>query len=66
MRSIDSLTVCRRANSKSRDLLDKAKNSLNSAAGGGKSSEKDEDYLDKGVDYAQETFGGGGKQNNER
>ena len=48
-----------------RDLINKAKKSVNSAAGGGKSSEKDEDYLDKGVDYAQQ-FTGSGNQNNER
>ncbi|KAI9791912.1 MAG: hypothetical protein M1833_001294 [Piccolia ochrophora] len=38
---------------------------LNSAAGGGKESEKKEDYLDKGVDYVQENFLGQGKQDNE-
>merc|ERR1712137_574744 len=31
---------------------------LNSAAGGGKESEKNEDYLDKGVDFVQEKFMG--------
>ncbi|OAL53230.1 hypothetical protein IQ07DRAFT_597560 [Pyrenochaeta sp. DS3sAY3a] len=38
---------------------------LNSAAGGGKESEKNEDYLDKGVDYVQEKFLGQGPQDNE-
>jgi len=38
---------------------------LNSAAGGGKESEKNEDYLDKGVDFVQEKFMGGGAQDNE-
>ncbi|KAH7391826.1 hypothetical protein BKA66DRAFT_488055 [Pyrenochaeta sp. MPI-SDFR-AT-0127] len=38
---------------------------LNSAAGGGKESEKNEDYLDKGVDYVQEKFLGQGAQDNE-
>jgi hypothetical protein len=38
---------------------------LNSAAGGGRESEKNEDYLDKGVDFVQEKFMGGGAQDNE-
>ncbi|CAO2648956.1 Nn.00g099050.m01.CDS01 [Neocucurbitaria sp. VM-36] len=38
---------------------------LNSAAGGGKESEKNEDYLDKGVDFVQEKFLGQGAQDNE-
>jgi len=38
---------------------------LNSAAGGGRESEKNEDYLDKGVDYVQEKFLGQGPQDNE-
>ncbi|CZT01743.1 related to DNA damage-responsive protein 48 [Rhynchosporium agropyri] len=38
---------------------------FNSAAGGGKESEKNEDYLDKGVDFVQEKFLGQGKQDNE-
>ncbi|KAF2499271.1 hypothetical protein BU16DRAFT_578873 [Lophium mytilinum] len=38
---------------------------LNSAAGGGKESEKNEDYLDKGVDFVQEKFLGAGDQSNE-
>lgn len=38
------------------DLLDKVKDTVNSAAGGGQSSEKDEDYLDEDVDYMQENF----------
>ncbi|KAK2628850.1 hypothetical protein QTJ16_001953 [Diplocarpon rosae] len=40
-------------------------NKLNSAAGGGKESEKNEDYLDKGVDFVQEKFLGQGAQDNE-
>ena len=38
---------------------------LNSAAGGGRESEKNEDYLDKGVDFVQEKFLGQGPQDNE-
>ncbi|EDU45389.1 hypothetical protein PtrSN002B_005855 [Pyrenophora tritici-repentis] len=38
---------------------------LNSAAGGGRESEKNEDYVDKGVDYVQEKFMGAGPQDNE-
>jgi hypothetical protein len=38
---------------------------LNAAGGGGKESEKNEDYLDKGVDYVQEKFLGQGAQDNE-
>ncbi|KAI9671557.1 MAG: hypothetical protein M1817_003609 [Caeruleum heppii] len=38
---------------------------LNSAAGGGKESEKNEDYLDKGVDMVQERVFGQGVQDNE-
>jgi hypothetical protein len=38
---------------------------FNSAAGGGKESEKNEDYLDKGVDFVQEKFMGQGAQTNE-
>ncbi|USP79879.1 hypothetical protein yc1106_07153 [Curvularia clavata] len=40
-------------------------NKLNEAAGGGKASEKNEDYLDKGVDFVQEKFLGQGPQDNE-
>merc|ERR1712093_390682 len=40
-------------------------NKLNAAAGGGPESEKNEDYLDKGVDFVQEKFMGQGPQNNE-
>jgi hypothetical protein len=40
-------------------------NKLNGAAGGGVESEKNEDYLDKGVDYVQEKFMGQGPQDNE-
>jgi len=38
---------------------------LNSALGGGKASEKKEDYLDKGVDLVQERVLGQGPQDNE-
>ncbi|OCK82460.1 hypothetical protein K432DRAFT_348996 [Lepidopterella palustris CBS 459.81] len=38
---------------------------LNSAAGGGRESEKNEDYLDKGIDFVQEKFLGQGPQDNE-
>ncbi|KAF2090838.1 hypothetical protein K490DRAFT_10066, partial [Saccharata proteae CBS 121410] len=38
---------------------------FNSAAGGGKQGEKNEDYLDKGVDFVQEKFLGQGPQDNE-
>jgi len=38
---------------------------LNAAAGGGKESEKNEDYLDKGVDFFQERVLGQGPQDNE-
>jgi len=38
---------------------------LNSAAGGGRESEKNEDYLDKGVDFVQQKFMGAGDQSNE-
>lgn len=38
---------------------------LNGMAGGGAQGEKNEDYLDKGVDFVQERFMGGGAQNNE-
>jgi len=38
---------------------------LNAAAGGGKESEKNEDMLDKGVDFVQEKFLGQGQQNDE-
>ncbi|KAB8336945.1 hypothetical protein FH972_021250 [Carpinus fangiana] len=38
---------------------------INGLAGGGKDSEKNEDYLDKGVDFVQEKFMGGGAQDNE-
>lgn len=40
-------------------------NKLNAAAGGGPESEKNEDMLDKGVDFVQEKFLGQGPQNNE-
>lgn len=38
---------------------------INDMAGGGKESEKNEDALDKGVDFAQEKFMGQGRQDNE-
>ncbi|KAL1631890.1 hypothetical protein SLS56_004252 [Neofusicoccum ribis] len=38
---------------------------LNGMAGGGKESEKNEDMLDKGVDFVQEKFLGAGDQSNE-
>jgi len=38
---------------------------LNSAAGGGRESEKNEDALDKGIDFVQEKFLGQGPQDNE-
>ncbi|KAK5076021.1 hypothetical protein LTR64_008535 [Lithohypha guttulata] len=38
---------------------------FNSAAGGGRESEKNEDMLDKGIDFVQEKFMGQGKQDNE-
>ncbi|GAP92981.1 hypothetical protein SAMD00023353_9900250 [Rosellinia necatrix] len=38
---------------------------LNSLAGGGKASEKNEDALDKGVDWVQEHVLGQGDQSNE-
>ncbi|KAK7750272.1 hypothetical protein SLS62_007789 [Diatrype stigma] len=38
---------------------------LNGLAGGGKESEKDEDALDKGVDWVQEHVLGQGDQSNE-
>ncbi|KAI8951227.1 hypothetical protein F4801DRAFT_305059 [Xylaria longipes] len=40
-------------------------NKLNSMAGGGKESEKNEDALDKGVDWVQEHVLGQGDQSNE-
>ncbi|MCJ1312633.1 hypothetical protein MMC25_006308 [Agyrium rufum] len=38
---------------------------INSAAGGGRESEKNEDYLDKGIDAVQQYGFGGGAQDNE-
>lgn len=38
---------------------------LNNAGGGGAQGEKDEDALDKGVDFVQEKFLGQGAQNDE-
>ncbi|GAB7343853.1 hypothetical protein MBLNU457_1821t1 [Dothideomycetes sp. NU457] len=40
-------------------------NKFNGMAGGGRESEKNEDYLDKGVDFVQEKFMGQGPQDNE-
>ncbi|KAJ9200645.1 hypothetical protein DTO021D3_2664 [Paecilomyces variotii] len=40
-------------------------NKINSAAGGGPESEKNEDYLDKGVDFVQEKVLNQGPQDNE-
>ncbi|KAF8079382.1 hypothetical protein FPV67DRAFT_1444516 [Lyophyllum atratum] len=36
---------------------------INSAMGGGQAGEKNEDYLDKAVDFAQERMGGGQQSN---
>ncbi|KAL1858423.1 hypothetical protein Plec18167_006943 [Paecilomyces lecythidis] len=47
------------------DLLSNLGNKINSAAGGGKESEKNEDYLDKGVDLVQEKVLHQGPQDNE-
>jgi hypothetical protein len=38
---------------------------FNTAAGGGRESEKNEDYLDKGIDMVQERILGQGPQDNE-
>ncbi|KAJ2892125.1 hypothetical protein MKZ38_010221 [Zalerion maritima] len=46
-------------------FFDQIGNKVNEAAGGGKKSEKDEDMLDKGVDFIQEKFLGAGPQDNE-
>ncbi|KAK7180582.1 hypothetical protein DPSP01_006417 [Paraphaeosphaeria sporulosa] len=40
-------------------------NKANEAAGGGAAGEKNEDMLDKGVDFVQEKFLGQGAQDNE-
>ncbi|KAG9237512.1 hypothetical protein BJ875DRAFT_481259 [Amylocarpus encephaloides] len=40
-------------------------NKINEAAGGGKESEKNEDYLDKGIDAFQQHVLGQGPQDNE-
>ncbi|KAI1125803.1 hypothetical protein F5Y10DRAFT_246142 [Nemania abortiva] len=50
-----------RQEGKSGGFMDK----LNSMAGGGKESEKNEDALDKGVDWVQEHVLGQGDQSNE-
>ncbi|KAH0580226.1 hypothetical protein H2248_001745 [Termitomyces sp. 'cryptogamus'] len=36
---------------------------INSSLGGGPSSEKNEDFLDKGVDFVQQRMGGGQQSN---
>ncbi|TQS36590.1 hypothetical protein Golomagni_02954 [Golovinomyces magnicellulatus] len=46
-------------------FLDRMSNKLNTATGGGRESEKNEDLLDKSVDFIQEKFLGKGKQDNE-
>ncbi|KFY48895.1 hypothetical protein V495_00938 [Pseudogymnoascus sp. VKM F-4514 (FW-929)] len=46
-------------------FLDGLKDKMNSAAGGGRESEKNEDMLDKGIDFVQEKFLGQGKQDDE-
>ncbi|KAK3677583.1 hypothetical protein LTR78_002433 [Recurvomyces mirabilis] len=46
-------------------FMDGLGNKFNNAAGGGAEGEKNEDYLDKGVDFVQEKFMGQGAQNNE-
>ncbi|KAJ2913849.1 hypothetical protein MD484_g6561, partial [Candolleomyces efflorescens] len=38
---------------------------LNNMGGGGEAGERNEDSLDKGIDYVQEKFLGQGPQNNE-
>ncbi|KAF2255463.1 hypothetical protein BU26DRAFT_537813 [Trematosphaeria pertusa] len=40
-------------------------NKMNEAGGGGAAGEKNEDMLDKGIDFVQEKFLGAGKQDNE-
>ncbi|KAI9767576.1 MAG: hypothetical protein M1840_005613 [Geoglossum simile] len=55
----------RREGSHSGGFLSGLGDKLNAAAGGGRESEKKEDYLDKGVDYVQERILGQGPQDNE-
>ncbi|KAF2142117.1 uncharacterized protein K452DRAFT_249932 [Aplosporella prunicola CBS 121167] len=50
---------------KSGGFLGGLSNKMNSAAGGGRESEKNEDLLDKGVDMFQEKVLGQGPQDNE-
>ena len=45
--------------------MDFVKDKMNSAAGGGQASEKNEDGLDKGIDMVQEKVMGQGDQSNE-
>ena len=45
--------------------MDFVKDKMNSAAGDGQASEKNEDGLDKGIDMVQENFMGQGDQSNE-
>ncbi|KAM0355727.1 hypothetical protein ACHAPU_000113 [Fusarium lateritium] len=46
-------------------FMDKISGQANSMAGGGAQGEKNEDGLDKAVDFVQEKFLGGGDQSNE-
>lgn len=46
-------------------FLSSLKNKMEKGAGGGRESEKNEDYLDKGIDLFQEKVLGKGKQDNE-
>ncbi|RFU27768.1 hypothetical protein B7463_g8568, partial [Scytalidium lignicola] len=46
-------------------LLNGLRDKFNSMAGGGKESEKNEDLLDKGVDFVQDKLLGQGPQDNE-
>ncbi|GAD96453.1 conserved hypothetical protein [Paecilomyces variotii No. 5] len=47
------------------DFLSGLGDKINTAAGGGKESEKKEDYLDKGIDLVQEKVLNQGPQDNE-
>ncbi|CCU74199.1 hypothetical protein BGHDH14_bgh01262 [Blumeria hordei DH14] len=46
-------------------IMNRMGDKFNTAAGGGRESEKNEDYLDKAVDMVQEKLLGQGKQDNE-
>jgi hypothetical protein len=61
----DQSTEGQQSNSSGGGFLGSLGDKFNSAAGGGKESEKNEDYLDKGVDFVQEKFLGAGPQDNE-